>query len=60
MNLNKKITLFAAILAGVLLVTLTLLSLYSFRQYSIVTAKERVRTAAEIVRVNLTDRKSVV
>ena len=55
MNLNKKITLFAAILAGVLLVTLTLLSLYSFRQYSIVTAKERVRTAAEIVRVNLTE-----
>lgn len=55
MNLNKKITLFSAVLAAVLVVTLTLLSLYSFRQYSINTAREHVRTAAEIVRVNLTE-----
>jgi len=55
MNLHKKITLLAGMLSAVLVITLTLLSLYSFRQYSIVTAKEHVRTAAEIVRVNLTE-----
>lgn len=55
MNLNKKVTFFAAILAAVLVLTLTLLSLYSFRQYSLTTAKEHVRAAAEIVRVNLTE-----
>jgi diguanylate cyclase (GGDEF)-like protein len=55
MNLNKKVTFFAAILAAVLVLTLTLLSLYSFRQYSLTTAKEHVRAAAEIIRVNLTE-----
>jgi len=55
MTLNSKITLFSAVLAGALVLVLTLISLYSFRQYSISSATEQVRTAAEIVRVHLTE-----
>lgn len=55
MNLNTKITVFSAVSAVVLVVVLTLISLYSFRQYSISSATEQVRTAAEIVRVQLTE-----
>lgn len=55
MNLNTKIAVFSAVSAVVLVVVLTLISLYSFRQYSISSATEQVRTAAEIVRVQLTE-----
>ncbi len=55
MSLNSKIALFSASLAVVLVVVLTLISLYSFREYSISSATEQVRTAAEIVRVQLTE-----
>lgn len=55
MLLNSKIALFSAVLAGALVVVLTLISLYSFREYSLSSATEQVRTAAEIVRVQLTE-----
>ncbi len=55
MNLNRKIALFSTGLGGALVVVLTLISLYSFREYSISSATEQVRTAAEIVRVQLTE-----
>jgi diguanylate cyclase (GGDEF)-like protein len=55
MNLNRKITIFSAILAALMVLTLTLISLYAFRQYSMMTAQAQVRSAAEIVRVNLTE-----
>ena len=55
MTLNAKITVFSAVMAAVLVVVLTLISLYSFRQYSISSATEQVRTAAEILRVQLTE-----
>ncbi len=55
MKLRTKISLTSLGLAAALVVSLTLLSLYSFREYSIHTASEHVRTAAEIVRVHLTE-----
>lgn len=55
MRLDKKVTLFTVGLAAALVVVLTLISLYSFRQYSITFATEQVRTSAEIVRLNLTE-----
>ena len=55
MKLRTKISLISFGLATALVVSLTLLSLYSFREYSIHTAREHVRTAAEIVRVHLTE-----
>ncbi len=55
MRLISKVTLFSAILAGGLLLVLTFISQYSFRQYLIASASEQVRTAAEIVRVHLTE-----
>jgi len=55
MTLNTKITIFSAVLAGTLVIVLTLISLYSFRLYSISSATEQVRTAAEILRVQLTE-----
>ncbi len=55
MNLNRKVTVFSVIMASALVSILTLISLYSFRQYSLIAATEHVRTAAEIIRVNLTE-----
>lgn len=55
MNLNTKATLFFAALIGLLMVALVAISLYSFRSFSILSATENIRTAAEIVRVHLTD-----
>lgn len=55
MNLTTKLTLLASTLAATLVVALTLVSLYSFREYSVATATQQVRTAAEIVRVHLTE-----
>jgi diguanylate cyclase (GGDEF)-like protein len=42
-------------LAIVLLATIVATALYSFREFSLLGAKERARTAAEIVRVSLTE-----
>ena len=55
MNLNRKMTLlFGAIALGTL-VMLVLISLYAFRSYSIASSTAHVRTAAEVVRVHLTE-----
>ncbi|GAB4402968.1 MAG: hypothetical protein OHK0048_21310 [Rhodoferax sp.] len=55
MQLRTKATLFFAILVGLLTVALAAISLYAFRSFSIAMASEHIRTAAEIVRVHLTD-----
>jgi diguanylate cyclase (GGDEF)-like protein len=55
MKLNTKVTVFSGGLAVFLIVTLTLITFYFFRQYTLATAKDHVKTAAEIVRVNLTE-----
>src|SRR3989338_1990147 len=55
MNLNKKITLFSVGLSTVMIVVLTVVSLLSFRQFSIMSAQAHVRSAAEIIRVSLTE-----
>lgn len=55
MKLNTKIISFYSILAVLMLVVLTAISLYSFRQFSISSSREHMRTAAEIVRAHLTD-----
>ncbi|MBF0219053.1 MAG: diguanylate cyclase [Gammaproteobacteria bacterium] len=55
MQLNTKTTLFAISIATSMLLILVAVSLVSFRQFSIVTAKERAETAAEVVLVGLTE-----
>jgi diguanylate cyclase (GGDEF)-like protein len=55
MNLNKKVTLFSVMLAAVMIVVLTVVSLLSFRQFSIMSAQAQVRSAAEIILVSLTE-----
>ncbi|THF62383.1 diguanylate cyclase [Pseudothauera nasutitermitis] len=55
MNLNSKVTLlFAAVALGIL-VMLVAISLYAFRLFSINSSSAHVRTAAEVVRVHLTE-----
>ena len=55
MNLNKKVTLASLGLAVVMIAVLIAVSLLSFRQFSIMSAQSQVRTAAEIIRVSLTE-----
>jgi diguanylate cyclase (GGDEF)-like protein len=55
MNLNKKVTLSSLTLTAVLIFVLIVGSLLSFRQFSILSAKAQVRSAAEIIRVSLTE-----
>jgi hypothetical protein len=55
MNLNAKVTYFFAGIVGVLVVALVAISLYAFRSFSVATATYHMRTAAEIVRVTLTE-----
>jgi len=55
MNLNAKVTFFFAGIVGLLVVALVAISLYAFRSFSLATASEHMRTAAEIVRVHLTE-----
>jgi sensor histidine kinase regulating citrate/malate metabolism len=55
MNLQAKVTLFFAALSACLIAALMAIGLFSFRQYSIATATEHIRTAAEIARVSLTE-----
>ncbi len=54
-QLNTKTTLFSAIMATSMLVVLIAVSLFSFRQFSLISAEAHTRTAAEIVRVHLTE-----
>jgi len=55
MRLNTKTTLFSAVTTLIMVGLLTGIALISFRQFSISAAKEHTRTAAEIVRVGLTE-----
>lgn len=55
MNLNKKVTLFSIVLATVMIAVLIVVSLLSFRQFSIMSAQAQVSSAAEIIRVSLTE-----
>lgn len=55
MKLNYKINLFFVILAAVTISILVVVSLLSFRHFSIKSAKDHLRTSAEIVKVSLTE-----
>jgi diguanylate cyclase (GGDEF)-like protein len=55
MNLRTKISAFFSILVVTLVAAVVAIGLFSFRQYSIKTAKEHIGAAAEIVRVTLTE-----
>ncbi|MEG3638496.1 diguanylate cyclase [Magnetococcus sp. PR-3] len=55
MKLTTKTTVFTIALSSALLVVLLIISLYAFRQFSLSNAEEHARTAAEIVRVSLTE-----
>ncbi len=55
MKLNSKINLFFLALAAVTIAILIVVSLLSFRHFSIKSAQEHIRTSAEIVRVSLTE-----
>lgn len=55
MKLNAKMTLFFISIATMLLAVLIATSLYAFRSFSIASATDHIRTAAEIVRVHLTE-----
>jgi diguanylate cyclase (GGDEF)-like protein len=55
MKLHAKVTVFFGILSACLIAALVTIGLYSFRTYSVATATEQIRTAAEIVRVSLTE-----
>lgn len=55
MKLNTKINYFFLAMAALTLATLIIVSLLSFRHFSIVAAKGHLSTAAEIVRVGLTE-----
>ncbi len=55
MNLGTKVSLFFTALATALIIVLVAISLYSFRAFSIASATEHIRTAAEMVRVDLTE-----
>ena len=55
MNLRGKITLVMSSMAAVLIIVLVTISLYSFRAYSLASATEHLRSAAEVVRVSLTE-----
>ncbi|MBF0154619.1 MAG: diguanylate cyclase [Magnetococcales bacterium] len=54
-GLKTKTTLLILGLSGALMVVLISVSLFSFRQFSIATAQEQVRSLAEVVRVSLTE-----
>jgi diguanylate cyclase (GGDEF)-like protein len=55
MNLNSKVTLFFVAISVGLIAMLVAISLYAFRTFSIASSSEHIRTAAEIVRVHLTE-----
>jgi diguanylate cyclase (GGDEF)-like protein len=55
MSLNRKITLLLVAFALGILMTVGAISLYAFRSFSIASSTAHVKTAAEIVRVYLTE-----
>ncbi len=55
MSLNSKVSLFFAVMSISLMVILVAISLFAFRTFSIASSEEHIRTAAEIVRVHLTE-----
>lgn len=55
LNLNRKLTLLLGAVALGILVALLAISLYAFRHLSIASSQTHVQTAAEIVRVMLTE-----
>jgi len=55
MKLNSKINLFFIALATITIAILLIVSLLSFRHFSIQSTQEHIRTSAEIVRVSLTE-----
>lgn len=55
MKLNSKINLFFIALATITIAILLVVSLLSFRHFSIQSTQEHIRTSAEIVRVSLTE-----
>jgi diguanylate cyclase (GGDEF)-like protein len=55
MKLNSKINWFFVALATVTITILLVVSLLSFRHFSIKSTQEHIRTSAEIVRVSLTE-----
>ena len=54
-TLNFKVSLFFVAVSAGLIIVLTAITLFAFRQFSISTATEHLRTAAEIARVHLTE-----
>ena len=55
MSLNSKVTMFFVAMAVSLIIMLVAINLYAFRSFSIASSSEHIRTAAEIVRVHLTE-----
>ncbi len=55
MNLNRKVTLLFVALATSILIALVIISLYAFRSFALASSTTHVQTAAEIVRVHLTE-----
>jgi len=55
MNLNAKISVFFVVISACLITMLVAVSLYAFRSFSIASSTDHIRTAAEIVRVHLTE-----
>lgn len=55
MTLQTKLTSFFSVLVILLVAAVLAIGLYSFREYSIKTATEQIRSSAEIIRVNLTE-----
>ena len=55
MRLNTKVTVSFALMSFALIVILVAINLFAFRTFSIASSTEHIRTAAEIVRVGLTE-----
>ena len=55
MRLNTKVTVSYALISCALIAILVAISLFAFRTFSIASSTEHIRTAAEIVRVGLTE-----
>lgn len=55
MTLQTKLSSFFSVLVILLVAAVLAIGLYSFREYSIKTATEQIRSSAEIIRVNLTE-----
>lgn len=55
MTLNRKVTLLFVALATSILIALVIISLYAFRSFALKSSTDHVKTAAEIVRVHLTE-----